>query len=337
MDKIKNKGFTLVEILVSLAILGIVLAGIYSVYNMQHKSYIVQEQVAEMQQSERVALQMITRDLRMAGLGLQFCNDAAGGKVIFSDGPNVYNGDGYDASDKIGVEYHSFSPKDEGETEITTNVPSISASSELDVKNTAGFADGDWVMVIDSGREDCHFALFCVTNVQAASNKLQHNPANGGPCANKPTYGNKLGSGFMIGDRVRKLNREDGGRIIYAIDNYRLTRSVDGAAQPLADNIEDMQVAYGIDIDNDRILEDGEWFNDPTGRDMTLLREIRLTLVARTTREDPAYNIGTRPVVEDHDPSVSAVTTPAQAARYRRRVLQSTIKLRNIDETVAMF
>ena len=55
MKGVKNKGFTLIEILVSLAILGIVLAGIYSVYNMQHKSYIVQEQVTEMQQSERIA------------------------------------------------------------------------------------------------------------------------------------------------------------------------------------------------------------------------------------------------------------------------------------------
>ena len=98
-----------------------------------------------------------------------------------------------------------------------------------------------------------------------------------------------------------------------------------------------MQIAYGIDIDNNRIVEDDEWFNDPTNRDMTLLREIRLSLVARTTREDPAYNVGERPVVEGHDPAGSVITTPAQAARYRRRVLQTTIKLRNIDETIARF
>ena len=89
MKGVENKGFTLIEILVSLAILGIVLAGIYSVYNMQHKSYIVQEQVTEMQQSERIALQMITRDIRMAGLGLSECNSATGGKIKIKEKINL--------------------------------------------------------------------------------------------------------------------------------------------------------------------------------------------------------------------------------------------------------
>ena len=49
---VKNiKGFTLIELMVALAILGIVLAGIYSIFNTQHKSYIVQEQVVDSQQN----------------------------------------------------------------------------------------------------------------------------------------------------------------------------------------------------------------------------------------------------------------------------------------------
>ena len=57
-----------------------------------------------------------------------------------------------------------------------------------------------------------------------------------------------------------------------------MTRSVNGgAAQPLAENIEDMQIAYGIDIDNNGIVADdtwvsGEWFDDPSrNRTMTKL------------------------------------------------------------------
>lgn len=62
-----NKGFTLVEILVGLAVSALVLTAIYQIYLAQQKSYIVQEEVAKMQQNLRAALLMMVSDLRMAG------------------------------------------------------------------------------------------------------------------------------------------------------------------------------------------------------------------------------------------------------------------------------
>ena len=60
-------GFTLVELIVAMAMTGIVMAAIYSTYKSQQDSYVAQEQVAEMQQNLRAALYMMTRDIRMAG------------------------------------------------------------------------------------------------------------------------------------------------------------------------------------------------------------------------------------------------------------------------------
>jgi type IV pilus assembly protein PilW len=65
--KIMTGGFTLVEIMVSLVISSFVVAGIYSVYTIQQRSYKAQEQVAELQQVLRSALDFMTRDIRMAG------------------------------------------------------------------------------------------------------------------------------------------------------------------------------------------------------------------------------------------------------------------------------
>ncbi len=62
-----QSGFTLIELLVSMAIAAIILTGIYSTYKVQHKAYIVQEQVADMQQRIRGALLAFTNDFRMAG------------------------------------------------------------------------------------------------------------------------------------------------------------------------------------------------------------------------------------------------------------------------------
>jgi len=63
----KDNGFTLVEIMVSLAISSLVIAGIYGVYTIQQRSYTVQEQVSEMQQRARSALDFMARTVRMAG------------------------------------------------------------------------------------------------------------------------------------------------------------------------------------------------------------------------------------------------------------------------------
>jgi type IV pilus assembly protein PilW len=61
------RGFTLVEILVALAVSGIVLSGIYSTYQSQQRSYILQEEIAQVQQNLRAAMYLLTRELRMAG------------------------------------------------------------------------------------------------------------------------------------------------------------------------------------------------------------------------------------------------------------------------------
>lgn len=67
MKSQNSKGFTLVEILVALALSAVVLSAIYSVYIAQQKAYIVQEEVAKMQQNLRAALLMMAGELRMAG------------------------------------------------------------------------------------------------------------------------------------------------------------------------------------------------------------------------------------------------------------------------------
>jgi type IV pilus assembly protein PilW len=62
-----NRGFTLVEMMISVAIFSIVMAGIYQTYDSQQKTYIIQEQVIDMQQNQRTALYFLGQDLRMAG------------------------------------------------------------------------------------------------------------------------------------------------------------------------------------------------------------------------------------------------------------------------------
>lgn len=72
MNRLNRKGITLIELLIALAICGMVMAGIYKVFIAQSKAYTVQDQVTEVQQSVRSAMEILLRDLRMAG----FDNDS---------------------------------------------------------------------------------------------------------------------------------------------------------------------------------------------------------------------------------------------------------------------
>jgi type IV pilus assembly protein PilW len=67
MKRLNRKGVTLIELLIALVICGMVAAGIYQVFIAQSKAYTVQDQVTEVQQSVRSAMEILLRDLRMAG------------------------------------------------------------------------------------------------------------------------------------------------------------------------------------------------------------------------------------------------------------------------------
>jgi len=60
-------GFTLVELLIAVAVAGIVMGGVYSVYVSQQGSYEAQQQVTAIEQKVRAASYFLNRDIAMAG------------------------------------------------------------------------------------------------------------------------------------------------------------------------------------------------------------------------------------------------------------------------------
>jgi type IV pilus assembly protein PilW len=74
-SKGNSQGFTLVELMVTLAMSGIIVAVVYAAYIIQQKTYRNQGQVVEMQQNIRAALELMSSEIRMAGY------DPTGGKT----------------------------------------------------------------------------------------------------------------------------------------------------------------------------------------------------------------------------------------------------------------
>jgi type IV pilus assembly protein PilW len=66
--KLRNlEGFTLVELMVSMSIGMVILAAVTTTFMSQTRIYNAQEQINEMQQNARGALDIITREVKMAG------------------------------------------------------------------------------------------------------------------------------------------------------------------------------------------------------------------------------------------------------------------------------
>lgn len=83
MIQIANKkGFTLIEILVALAISGVVMTAIYSSYRNQVSSHTTQQRIVDMQQNIRGGLTLMEREIRMAGYDP---TENAGARITLAD------------------------------------------------------------------------------------------------------------------------------------------------------------------------------------------------------------------------------------------------------------
>lgn len=66
-SSIGPKGFTLVELLVAMALGSIVMAAIYAIFIKSNRSYVIQDQVVSAQQNVRAAMEVMVHEVRMAG------------------------------------------------------------------------------------------------------------------------------------------------------------------------------------------------------------------------------------------------------------------------------
>jgi type II secretory pathway pseudopilin PulG len=118
----------------------------------------------------------------------------------------------------------------------------------------------------------------------------------------------------------------------------------------IADNVFDLQVALGIDLDgNGRVdVEDGagtpldpiadEWRWNALAEDSSLawnsssLQHVRLTIVGEAQTGDRTYISPALTAIENHvyDEPTEPSGGEVESRRYRRRTLQSTIDLRNL-------
>jgi prepilin-type N-terminal cleavage/methylation domain-containing protein len=321
----RQAGFTLIELMIAILISSIAIAaglGIaFSIMNNYHDH----AGTLRVDSKARIVLDMIASSVRSSSPGLvtgRIWNPCTGTEVDTIVHTNSVTGP--DRLDLI----HAAG----GAVASLTSAQDIS-SSTLTVDDNSMFEKDLWTpaVVVDAITSKGH-----LVDIQAAtgdpSTSLDVRPP--GDCtvagAGDPNYS---AASFVI--RAVKVSYFI-DEATYSVPYLMIDPDGDGAevAQPVAEGIEDLQVAFGVDLDDSGQLVDAanstdEWFrNDPADAATPALtgglwRAARITIVSRSTVELTDQPLSTRPQVEDR----AAAST---ADPFKRRALSTTIELRNL-------
>ncbi|MFN2436217.1 MAG: prepilin-type N-terminal cleavage/methylation domain-containing protein [Desulfotignum sp.] len=250
-----SDGFTLIEILVALLITSILVTAIYRFFIGQHHAYTVQDQVIEMEQNARAAMDMIRRDLRMAGyhaMGNELLNhlsDFVPPSFIPAYPVNV----NLDANPKISkgggtgpdvITFLSVLPTGNNPTTLSTAVSE--GSDQISVNLTATRTDNQYnigdIIHIGTGSE-----YAAIKGISGNTLTIDTHPADdGGNRGVSQNYaaGTPIGEIYVVSyavfneDNDSSYDRHDPGHPV-------LKRKANGGGfQPVAENITDMRLRH---------------------------------------------------------------------------------------------
>lgn len=85
-----SDGFSLIELLIALAIAGIVITSAYAVFNSQHKACAIQDQIVGMHQNLRACIALIAREARGAGLNVALTDNGTLDSDVASKIPEAF-------------------------------------------------------------------------------------------------------------------------------------------------------------------------------------------------------------------------------------------------------
>lgn len=129
MSKKNNKGLTLVELMVTVAILSIVLAGVYTVYINTSKHSLREYRVAESEMELEITKNFIERDIAMAGYGLaddyDFDDDGIQNFTPTAIGATDGGTNDSDTLTLMGTALGRFSRAAQGWTHVMTTAPTF--------------------------------------------------------------------------------------------------------------------------------------------------------------------------------------------------------------------
>ena len=234
-----ERGYTLLELLISTAIMITVTGAIFTMMNPAQGSAQTQPEIADMQQRMRVSQETIFKELVMAGAG-PYQGASTGSLINFFApilprrtgriSPDPTTGANSYREDAITLTYI---PNTYSQTTISNPMPPNSAELKV-VKQSncpkgdelCGFTEGQDVLIFDTTG---HFDTFTITNVQDSAGHLQHR-------------GQNLNHEYGTGSQVTLV--ESNTYYLNRTTNQLMRYNLGAEDLPIADNVVDLKFEY---------------------------------------------------------------------------------------------
>jgi len=327
-----NNGFSLVEVAIVTALLGILVMGVMTFFSTQKKNASINTQIVDVQQSTRLLGDLLEQDIRHAGLMVP--EAAAVCAVDRLDAPDtVFLSDAgainteeekrHDLAGRIQGGASNISAGTQVLTLDTLAIEFTSPDPAYDT-NADGTADSDFrpgsgVIVTDAGNPSRGTACGTVDSVSPGGNQITITVVTG--TLAPLTVGSNVVDLVAVPAHLYEIN-----------GSTQLLRN--GAV--VANDVEDLQIAVFLDDNDDRIVDPGEYRGDGTGadfnpnvEDISSVREIRANLLVRTRLEDPDNTDGRYQSSENRAAAIAS-------DGFRRRLYTSTVMLRNVGSRVPL-
>lgn len=361
MTTIKQKGFSLIELMIAMVIGLVLLGGIVSVFSSSRKSFDLTQDISVVQQGARYSIDEISRNIRIAGFQGCAMNGVAESQVraqvsptnnlfaTFIQGAEVTNSKWIPSrhpmladlspepivgSDVLMLQYGSPNTSGLAVAMATPGSPLSLAN------NNAALAAGDLAIISDCLTSDL-FRISTATSsggamtithtaTQNTDGNLSKSYAPGSSAAINTTTLMKFNfTTYYVGDTGRTNTHGDA---IYSLYSYDIAAIDDPAGKPteLIEGVENMQLLYGIRSATNSTVRYVS--SDSASYDQTLIESVQLGLLiasAEASTDNPdekTYDLlGT-----EIPPGNPGGSTPTHAEDHRiRMAFSSTIKVRN--------
>lgn len=336
----KSRGFSLVELMVAATIGLILLGGIGYIYLGSRQTFRTQDDFSRIQENVRYTLDQVGVDVRMAGYSgclnvasIDSANPSAPSPIgnIANNPPTIGLGDairGYEGSNWTTMGAPGTAPanwisgtgvfvitraESEGGVNVTGNTTPENANIKI-TGNPSNFAAEEVLLV-----SDCvHAETFQATTVSNSSGTVNIAHSNSNNIGNNTIhkYGNDAEVFRMISN-VYFIGTNPAG--VPAL--YR--RTLNGTTEEMVDNVENIVMRFGVDTDNDYVLN--SYVSPSAVTNWRQVMTMRLSMIFRSNSPNVATQV--QPCLVENATCPSAYTNTAD--RRLRQVATATFGLRN--------